>query len=71
MSDEPKKRRKPQRKRAAEVVDFTDYSEVHAWITERARANMRTVSQELVYRLAASKRSIDAGSRNLKGSTGD
>jgi len=66
MADEPRKRRKPQRKRAAEVVDFTDYPEVHAWIVERARANHRSLSEEITYRLAASKRSVEAGSKNLK-----
>ena len=64
----PKKRRA---KRTAEMVDFTNHPELHDWITERAAANFRSISQEICARLAASKRSVEAGKKNLKCITGE
>lgn len=64
MPEEKRKRRTPKRK-AAEVIDFSGHPEVHAWLVERAAANLRTVSSEVIYRLANSKKSIEAGKKNL------
>ena len=73
MTEEVKARRKRRvvNRRMTEPVDFIDSPEIHAWIAERAKANFRSVSQEIVSRLAASKRSIEAGRKNLKGKEED
>jgi hypothetical protein len=66
MPEEPKKRRTPRLRRTVVMVDFTVTPNVYDWISERAAANCRTVSQEIVFRLMMSKKSIEAGSKNLK-----
>ena len=73
MTEEPKKTRKKRTitRKADELITFIEEPEVHVWIVERARANHRTISQEVVHRLAVQKRNSEKGSKNLRqGSTG-
>jgi hypothetical protein len=53
---------KPTKRGAAVVeVDFTLYPELLAFVRERAEINVRTVQQEILYRLQVSMKSIQAG----------
>ena len=66
MTEAPKKRRKPRRPSinpAQETVDFSAYPELHEFVKERATLNVRTVSQEILFRLQAAMRSIQAGKK--------
>ena len=61
---EKRKRRTPKRK-AEEVISFGNDTSVHDWLIERAAANHRTISQEVVHRLSVQKANVEKGSKNL------
>ena len=65
MTEETVKKRRARKIRTAELVDFSDCVEVRDWLMVRAKANHRSLGQEITYRLSAAKRSAEAGAKNL------
>ncbi len=64
MTEDPKPRRNAPRKSrlaATETVNFADYPEVQEFVKVRAKANCRSISEEIVFRLKAAMKQAKGG----------